>query len=157
MASRVVIYAAVAVLVVVASFSGYYFLKQNQGVQPPPTGNATSITIYGGEVSASIYGFGFTASNLTSPGPTLNLTVGSVYKLTFVDVGQFPHAIVIKMANSPAATTLWNAYVGTASNPLVNGQSGSVTFTPDQSGTFYYLCPVPGHDDLGMWGLVKVT
>ncbi len=157
MASRAVVYAAVAVLAITASLVGNYYLMQGQTVQPPPAGNATAIMIYGGEVSASNYGFGLSASRLTSPGPTLNLTVGTTYRLTFTDVGQFPHALIFKASNSPTAATMWNAYVGTDSNPLTNGQSGSVTFTPDQAGTFYYLCPVPGHDDLGMWGLVKVT
>ncbi len=84
------------------------------------------------------------------------MTVGITYTLTFYDVGQFPHALVIKNANSATATTMWNAAVGSASNPITPGQSGSVTFTPDQAGTYYYLCPVPGHTDLGMWGMVIV-
>ena len=165
MASKTVVYAAIAVVVIVVAFGGYYYWMGTQSTTPPPgsnTGsntvsNTASITIYGGEVSASSYGWGLTQSKLTSPGPTLNMTVGTTYKLTFNNVGQFPHAFVIKNANSATATTMWNAAVGSASAPITAGQSGSVTFTPTQAGTYYYLCPVPGHDDLGMWGMVKVT
>ncbi|MCW1292641.1 MAG: hypothetical protein QW061_02200 [Candidatus Rehaiarchaeum fermentans] len=43
------------------------------------------------------------------------------------------------------------------SNPFegqVYTTSGSYTF--NQTGTFYYLCPIPGHAQLGMWGEIKV-
>ena len=43
------------------------------------------------------------------------------------------------------------------SNYIPLGGSGSVTFTPTQTGNFYYVCTFPGHIALGMWGNVKVT
>lgn len=121
----------------------------------PPT--TLTITIYGGEASATNYGFGLTPTTLKSPGTTLNFTVGQTVNLTFKNVGQFPHAFVIKAANDPNSVTEWGAAVGSASAPLTPGQSGTVTFTPTQAWTYYYLCPVPGHDQLGMWGKVVVS
>lgn len=157
MASKTTMYVAIAAVIIVVAVGGYYYWMSTQSQTTPPPPGTVSITIYGGEVSASNYGWGMTSSKLTSPGPTLNMTVGTTYKLTFNNVGQFPHAWVIKAANSVGATTMWNAAIASAGSPISPGQSGSVTFTPTQAGTYYYLCPVPGHDDLGMWGLVKVT
>jgi uncharacterized cupredoxin-like copper-binding protein len=32
------------------------------------------------------------------------------------------------------------------------GKSGTLTFTPSESGTFDFYCTIPGHRDLGMKG-----
>ena len=39
---------------------------------------------------------------------------------------------------------------------LSSGQSDSVAFTADKTGTFTYYCSVPGHRDLGMIGQLVV-
>ncbi len=155
MASRTTAYVLVAVIVIVVAAGGYWYWMSIQTPPVPPDGG-TLITLYGGEISSSIYGFGLTRAGLRTPGPTLNFTYGTEYTLTFMNAGQFPHALVIKAGNNATSATMWGAAIGSASTPISPGQSGSVTFTPTQLGTFYYVCPVPGHKELGMYGLVIV-
>ncbi len=135
-------------------------------LQPPLTADSSSagrtptvnILLYEGEISSSLYGFGTSPTNLTSPGPTLRFTTSDVVNITVVNVGQMPHAFAITDLPQTGATVLFNAEIGSASNPLQPGQSGSVIFTPNNAGsTFYYICPIPGHVAAGMYGSVIIT
>jgi nitrite reductase (NO-forming) len=51
---------------------------------------------------------------------------------------------------------LFNAEIG-ANSYLEPGQKGTVIFTPNNAGSFYYICPVPGHAELGMFGSIVIT
>jgi nitrite reductase (NO-forming) len=120
-----------------------------------PTKN---ITLYAGEISGSTYGFGDSPTNLTSPGPTLRFNTSDIVKITVVNVGKMPHAFAVVNTPKTGATVLFNAEIASASDPLQPGQSGSVVFTPNSPGdTYYYICPVPGHAETGMYGSVIVT
>jgi plastocyanin len=118
--------------------------------------NAT-ITLYEGEVSTSLYGFGYSATSLVSPGPTLTFKVGDAVNITVTDVGQLPHNWAIVSANQTSSPVQFNAQIRSASSPLQHGESGSVVFTVTTAGDFYYICQVGGHVDLGMWGKVVVN
>ena len=166
MSSRGVWYGIAAVVIIAIAGYGlyaYFTAPTSTTTPPPPSGNGggnvntQNITLFGGEVSASVYGWGLTKSTLKSPGPTLNLTVGTPVHISMTVVGSIPHAFAIYSTNSVSSSVLFNSEIGTASNPLISGETKSVTFTPTEAGTFYYICPVPGHSDLGMWGEVKVT
>ncbi len=132
-------------------------------IQPPLFGGGLSetptvtFTVYGGEINQTRFGFGFSSSNLTSPGPVLSFNLSDVVKVTFFNVGQYAHGFEVTNAPSSGATVLFSAAVGSASSPLSPGQSGSITFKADKTGSFFYICPVPGHAELGMWGNVTVT
>jgi uncharacterized cupredoxin-like copper-binding protein len=116
------------------------------------------ITLYGGEISQSKFGFGLTPNNLTSPGPSLTFKTTDVVSLTFVNVGQMAHAFAITDSPNYKGKLLFNAAVGSGSNPLSSGQSGTVVFQPNTMGNEYYICSIPGHaDSLGMWGTVTIT
>ena len=161
MASKGMTYAIVGVIIIIVAVGGYYVWTTMQA-QPGGGGgggggNPVAVTIYGGEVSSSVYGWSMTSTGLKSPGPTLNMTVGTSYTVTFKNVGSFPHAWAVKQTNDPNAATVWGAAVGSSSAPISPNGSGSVTFTPTAAGTYYYLCPVPGHDTLGMYGIIKVS
>ncbi|HSB57745.1 MAG TPA: plastocyanin/azurin family copper-binding protein [Nitrosopumilaceae archaeon] len=41
-------------------------------------------------------------------------------------------------------------------NPLKPGEGGQSTFVPTKAGTYYYICTVPGHRELGMEGKIVV-
>jgi plastocyanin len=121
-----------------------------------PSSSATTMTIYAGEPSASSFGFGTSASNIQSnPGPQLTFKVGQTYTVTLVNNGQSPHGWEI-VSTKAAGTPMFGAGIG-VTNYVAAGQSVSVTFTPTQSGNFFYVCPVPGHIALGMWGNVVVN
>ena len=115
------------------------------------------ITLYAGETGDSQLGFGTSPTNLTSPGPTLRLKITDVVSITLVNAGKMPHAFAVTNMPKTGATVLFNAQIGSAANPLGPGQSGTVVFAPNNAGTFFYICPVSGHAELGMYGAVVIT
>jgi heme/copper-type cytochrome/quinol oxidase subunit 2 len=60
------------------------------------------------------------------------------------------------VSSKAIGTPLWGAGVDVTSY-IAPGASGTVTFTPTQTGNFYYVCTFPGHIALGMWGKVVVS
>ncbi len=118
---------------------------------------ATQVDIYAGEKSSSVYGFGNSASSISSPGPTLTFTQGEVVTLTLHNAGTMAHDFAIVDTKSSTGTVLWNAQVASASNPVAAGSQASVTFTVGNTGDYYYVCQVDGHVALGMWGNVTVN
>jgi plastocyanin len=155
---------AIILLAAIFYFSVMVVLVFN--IQPPLTHSSSvsgktptvSIVLYEGEISNSQYGFGFSPTNLTSPGPTLRFSTSDVVNITVVNVGQMPHAFAITNVAATGAKVLFGAQIGSASNPLLHDQHGTVIFTPNNAGSsFYYICPVPGHVSLGMYGSVVIT
>ena len=117
-----------------------------------------NITLYAGEISSSKYGFGTSPNNITSPGPTLRFKTSDVVNLTIVNVGTLPHAFALTTAPKTGATTLFGATIASGTYPLSPGQRGNVIFAPNSpSSEDYYICPVPGHAELGMYGSVIVS
>ncbi len=117
-----------------------------------------SITLYAGEISSGKYGFGLSPNNITSPGPTFYLNTSDVVNMTVVNAGHVPHAFACVDAPRTGAALLFGAAIASASNPLAPSQSGSVIFSPKTaSSEYYYICPVPGHAELGMWGTMVVS
>jgi uncharacterized cupredoxin-like copper-binding protein len=148
--SKTGLYAIIAIIVIVIVVVGVVFALMN------PAAKGTPLTLYAGETGSAAYGFGNSASSLASnPGPTLTLKQGTTYTMTVNNVGTMPHAWEIS-SQKAAGSVLFGAQIAPTSY-IQPGASGSVTFTPNQSGNFYYVCPVPGHVALGMWGNVVVT
>jgi uncharacterized cupredoxin-like copper-binding protein len=149
--SRVGLYAIIAIVVIVIVVVGVAIALMNQ------PGNGAPLTLYAGEVNSAAYGFGDSSTTIaTAPNaPTLHLKVGTTYTMTVKNVGAMPHAWEIS-SQKAAGSALFGAQIASTSF-LAPGASGSVTFTPNQAGNFYYICPVPGHIALGMWGNVEVT
>ena len=117
-----------------------------------------NVLLYAGEISGTKYGFGFSANNLTSPGPTLRFNTSDVVNVTVINAGKMPHAFAVVNAPKTGATVLFNAQIASSSNPLQPGQKGTVIFTPNSpNDQYYYICPVPGHAESGMYGSVIVT
>ncbi|MCW3994826.1 MAG: plastocyanin/azurin family copper-binding protein [Candidatus Bathyarchaeota archaeon] len=153
--SRRGLYAAIIIIVIIIIVVGVYVALTYKPSSTPSAG-AIQVTLYAGEVSSTTYGFGNTSTSITSPGPTLTFKQGQEYTVTVHNDGALPHSWEINTQNSTSGQVLFNSEInpGTYISP---GQSGSVTFTPTQTGNFYYICPVPGHAELGMWGNVVVT
>jgi lysylphosphatidylglycerol synthetase-like protein (DUF2156 family) len=70
---------AVVILLAVAVFPGVTIATTS-------TPNV-SITLYEGEISLSLYGFGYSPASLVSSGQTLTFKVGDVVNVTVTDVG----------------------------------------------------------------------
>jgi len=134
-------------------------------IQPPltPTSNVSgktptvNIVLYEGEITGSLYGFGNSSTSLTSPGPTLTFKTIDIVNVTVINVGKMPHAFAITAEAKTGAKVLFNAEIASASNPLPPGQKGTVIFAPNTAGSMYYICPVPGHAESGMYGSVTIT
>jgi uncharacterized cupredoxin-like copper-binding protein len=142
-------FAAIGVLTVLAAAM---FVGVSSTPQP-----TVEMSIYGGEVSGSVYGFGNSSTSITSPGPKLTFKVGDVVKMTLNNAGKMPHNWALTTSNVTDTTVLFNAVIASDTTPLQSGQSGSVTFKVTQAGNFYYVCQVAGHLELGMWGEVTIN
>ena len=156
----------VAVIALAATFYCATMVVLVFNIQPPlaPVSNVSgktptvNVLLYEGEITGNLYGFGTSPNNLTSPGPTLKFTTSDIVNVTVVNVGKMPHAFAITNAAKTGAKVLFNAEIGSASNPLQPGNQGTVIFSPNTAGSsFYYICPVPGHVESGMYGSVVVT
>lgn len=132
-----------AFLIIVVVIGGAYFLlakntAQNPTMQPAtqkaqptssPSAMMQNITVEGTE-------FAFTPSSIT-------VKKGEEVQVTFKNMGKYPHNFTVSQ-------------LGVASQTIQPGQQTTVTFTPTQTGTFTYLCTVPGHADRGMTGTLTV-
>ncbi len=128
-------------------------------VSPDVSGKTPTVNIllYEGEISEGKYGFGYTPDTLSSPGPTIRFKTSDVVNITVVNAGKIPHAFAITTAPRTGATTLFNAEIGSTTNPLQPGQQGTVIFTPNRAGSaFFYTCPIPGNAEAGMYGSVII-
>lgn len=125
-------------------------------VQAPTLEPSIEITIYAKELEGGVFGFGLNPENITSPGPTLKVKVGEVVKITLINLGKIPHALAIVSELKENAPVLFNAEIGNPARPIPPKGSGSVVFKADKTGTYYYICPVPGHAQLGMWGKLVI-
>jgi uncharacterized cupredoxin-like copper-binding protein len=135
-------------------------------IQPPlitgpiSTGRTPTVNVvlYAGEISGSRYGFGYSANNLTSPGPTLRFKTSDVVNVTIINIGNFPHDFAVVNAPRTGAMVLFNSEIIPAANALQPGQKGTVIFSPNSpNDQYYYICPVAGHAESGMYGAVIVT
>lgn len=147
----------VIIIVIIVAAGLYVYFTQNTG--PGLTPNKY-VTLYEGDkvVNGNAqYVFGLSQSSMTSPGPTLNFTVGDVVSITVNNVGTMPHNWALVDAKSTTANVLFTAQIASGSNPIAQGSSGTVVFKVTQAGNFFYICQVPGHVALGMWGNVVVS
>jgi plastocyanin len=148
---RKLLYALVIVIVAVIIIGSVYYYETTL---PPPAGSGTLITLYEGEITSTSYGFGNTSTTLTSnPGPTITLTAGQTYTMTVYNVGTMQHNWAIVDAKSSTANVLW----GAVTSPINSQSSGKVTFKAGPAGNYFYICQVPGHVTLGLWGTVVVN
>jgi nitrite reductase (NO-forming) len=74
--------------------------------------------------------------------PTLHVKKGDVVNVTLIN-GMQPHDFALEGYNMKTKV-------------LNSGQSDSVVFTAEKTGTFTYYCSVPGHRDLSMAGQLVV-
>jgi uncharacterized cupredoxin-like copper-binding protein len=55
------------------------------------------------------------------------------------------------------AQVLFHAQIASGTSPIEVNQSESVVFFVTQTGNFSYVCQIPGHVQVGMWGSVIVN
>lgn len=127
-----------------------------QPAAPPVEGPVdVEIRIVSGELQGA-FGFALEGQQITSPGPNITVGVGDVVRVIFTNQGQIPHNFAVVSELRSDAPVMFGAAIGSGADPLFPGGTGSVTFTASSAGQFYYLCQVPGHGQMGMYGIFIV-
>ncbi len=162
--------AIVTIIIVVASTLVYYTQKtstpnvtptpsSSPSGSPVPSAGSVTITVYAGELNLGMYGFGNSSSDISSPGPTFTVKVGTTVTIHFSNAGTMGHnwAVVTEKVSGSNLLAFSHSQIASGSNPIQSGGQGSTTFVADKAGTYYYICQVDAHVSLGMWGYFIVT
>lgn len=96
--------------------------------------------------------FGHEDGEPSEPGPTVKVKVGDVVKITLEVKGKIPHSFAVARDKTSTSQVLFYSQLGTPSRPVEPGKSASIVFKPNAPGEYYYICTVPNHAELGMWG-----
>jgi nitrite reductase (NO-forming) len=101
--------------------------------------------------------YGFNAP-VGSPGanPEIDVNPGDKIDFDVTNGGKSFHAFAVTASTSGPGPAIDGTTIGTADSPMKPGQSGTVSFVPASAGTYYYICAVPGHRELGMEGKIVV-
>lgn len=119
--------------------AGFYFLKSPKVTYPTSNVGSGASTAPKGpikEFSVSATEFAYTPSTIT-------VIKGDSVKINFTNNGTATHNLAITNFN-------------VATNSIAPGESDSIIFTADKSGSFSYFCSIGGHRSLGMEGTLTV-
>ena len=101
--------------------------------------------------------YAFNALSGSDMNPTVQANVGDSIVFHVTNKGKSFHAFAVTSSATGPGPAIDGTTVGTADNPMKPGTSGQVTFVPSAAGTYYYICAVPGHRELGMEGKIIVA
>jgi len=96
-------------------------------------------------------GYGFAENEVSSPGPTITVPAGGPLTLVLENISEenLRHDFAVVEKKDESAEPLW----GAQTQEILPGESDLITFTPQEPGTYFYICTVPGHTSAhGMWG-----
>jgi nitrite reductase (NO-forming) len=88
--------------------------------------------------------------------PTINAKVGDRIIFNILNAGKSFHAFGVTLNDEGLGGILSGTDVAAANNPLKPGEGGTSEFIPGEPGTYYYICTVPGHREMGMVGTIIV-
>lgn len=88
--------------------------------------------------------------------PDIQASVGDRIEFLIANNGKSFHAFGVTAAEEGFEGVIPGTEVHTANNPLKPGQTGESAFVPSKEGTYYYICTVPGHREMGMVGKIVV-
>lgn len=140
--------------------------QMEQAAAPAAGGpSSTQGTFSGKEIHVSLKfvespdfkNYGFNAP-IGSPGadPEIDVNVGDKIDFDVTNGGKSFHAFAVTASSSGPGPAIDGTTIGTADSPMKPGQHGTVSFVPASAGTYYYICAVPGHRELGMEGKIVV-
>ncbi|MDE1818940.1 MAG: multicopper oxidase domain-containing protein [Thaumarchaeota archaeon] len=101
--------------------------------------------------------YAFNALSGSDMNPTVQASVGDKIDFHVTNKGKSFHAFAVTSSATGPGPAIDGTTVGTADNPMKPGTSGEVSFVPSAAGTYYYICAVPGHRELGMEGKIIVA
>jgi nitrite reductase (NO-forming) len=138
---------------VVAQMAG----AQDTGVQGVATGETITQELNFVESADGFSDLAFNAlTGEEGHNPTINANVGDKIVFNVENAGKGFHAFGVTADEEGFSGIIPGSDVAAASSPLKAGESGSSEFVPAEEGTYYYICTVPGHRDLGMVGEIIV-
>ena len=88
--------------------------------------------------------------------PTITANVGDKILFDVVNVGKSFHAFGVTAAEEGFDGVIAGSDIAVATNPLKPTEGGTSEFIPTETGTYYYICTVPGHRMQGMVGEIIV-
>ncbi len=88
--------------------------------------------------------------------PTINVNAGDKIVFNVENAGKGFHAFGVTADAEGFSGLFPGSEVAAASSPLKSGESGSSEWVAGEEGTYYYICTVPGHRELGMVGEIIV-
>lgn len=71
-------------------------------------------------------------------------------------VGRVGQEMTLHLRNVGATIHNWRVDEFNVDQDVDVGRSETVTFTPDQAGTFRVICDIPGHVEAGMVGSIRI-
>lgn len=108
----------------------------------------------GGPVALSFEGndsFQFTPSSAS-------VSAGDEVEVTLTNAGTLEHSWVLVGEGTDVATaTDADAINSATTGTVAAGETGTVTFTAPDAGTYQFICTVPGHAAAGMVGTLTVN
>lgn len=122
-------------------------------------GNSINILVLMGPMTEGQSMYSFVIDNLTNP--TLIIPRGSSVTMTVVNVDTDAyHALTLTNVGPPYSYNMMqmmmSSFASTRDLPPTSSSglaSEQISFTV--TGSVYYLCPVPGHAQAGMYGLIE--
>ena len=146
--SNSVLLGAIGLAVIVAAFAAVP-AETAVTIGGPRPAAALTITLYASFSSPT--GWGWTANNITEPGPTLAVHQGDVITFQLFSNDSMVHELIIDLDNSHTNTT-GDAFSATFSSP-----TASITFvyTASTAGSFAYFCGIHGYN--AQHGQLQVT
>jgi len=88
--------------------------------------------------------------------PEINASVGDRIEFIVANKGKSFHSFGVTAAEEGFEGIIPGTEINTANNPMKPGESGESAFVPSKEGTYYYICTVPGHREMGMVGKITV-
>ncbi len=88
--------------------------------------------------------------------PEIDVNPGDKIDFDVTNGGKSFHAFAVTASSSGPGPAIDGTTIGTADSPMKPGEHGIVSFVPGSAGTYYYICAVPGHRELGMEGKIVV-
>lgn len=89
--------------------------------------------------------------------PTINVNVGDKIIFNIVNDGRSFHSFGVTKDTEGFGGIIDGSEVASPNNPLKPGEGGTSEFVAGEEGTYYYICTVPGHRELGMFGEIIVA
>lgn len=88
--------------------------------------------------------------------PTIDVNVGDKIIFNVVNDGIMLHSFGVTHLTEGFAGIIEGTAVGSINDALLAGEFGLSEFIAPEEGTFYYICTIPGHRELGMVGEIIV-